>query len=354
MPEITFPPPLKSGDGILVISLSSNTASRFSRRLTRGVRELERRGFRVRLGSHVADHRSPGAETIATRLTDLHRGFADPDVSAIMSVIGGWASHQVLDSVDLDLVRANPKWFIGYSDTSSLHLLLSERARLASVYGPALLPQFGEPRGVLPYSLDSLLQATRGGAYEVSWPEIRVDERRPWETDDTVPRRAVPSPGPLVIKEGSAHGEVLGLNLETLMSHAGTPHWPRLSGRILLVEISDSALEWQALRLVHQLSQQEEFGMLSGLALGRIPRGIGIDPDTVLKRLSEVTHGTDMTVVADLPFGHVDPIMSIPLGRTAVLTAETNGHVSLRFGAVPDASPSSPARRGHRERFTYS
>ncbi|WP_457032290.1 S66 peptidase family protein [Kitasatospora sp. P5_F3] len=337
MPGVTFPPPLKPGDEILVVSLSSNTASRFDRRLRRGVLELERSGFRVQLGAHVSDSRKPGAESIATRISDLHRGFADTNVSAIVSAIGGWASHQLLDSVDLELVRANPKWFIGYSDTSSFHLFLSERARLASVYGPAVLPQFGEFGGVRRYSLDSLLEATRGEAYEASWADTRVDERRRWETEDGVRRAAVRSSAPLVIREGFGRGEVLALNLETLMSHAGTPYWPRLSERILLVEISDSALEWQALRLVHQLSQQEEFGRIAGLALGRIPAGVEIDTKEVLKRLREVTSAMAVPVVADLPFGHVDPIMSITLGRTAELTAEANGQVSLRFDAVPGA-----------------
>ncbi|MER7845359.1 LD-carboxypeptidase [Kitasatospora sp. NPDC096077] len=333
---------MRRGDEILVVSLSSNTASRFGPRLRRGVLELERSGFRVQLGSHVSDGRKPCAETVATRLADLHRGFADTNVSAIVSAIGGWASHQLLDSVDLGLIRANPKWFIGYSDTSSFHLLLSERAGLASVYGPAVLPQFGEFGGVRRYSLDSLFQATRGEAYEASWADTRIDERRRWETEDGVRRAEVRAPAPVVIREGVGRGEVLALNLETLMSHAGTRYWPRLSGRILLVEISDSALEWQALRLVHQLSQQREFGLLRGLALGRIPRGIGIDTGTVLKRLREVTGPLAIPVVADLPFGHVDPIMSIALRRTAELTAEADGHVTLRFDALPDARSAVP------------
>ncbi|MEU4118313.1 LD-carboxypeptidase [Kitasatospora sp. NPDC028055] len=345
MRDVTFPPPLARGDRILVVSLSSNTASRFGQRLRRGVRELERSGFEVRLGAHVSDSRQPGLETVATRLADLHHGFADPGVTAIVSAIGGWASHQLLDSVDLELVRANPKWFIGYSDTSSFHLLLSERAGLASVYGPAVLPQFGEFGGVRRYALDSLLQATRREAYEASWADTRVDERLRWETEDGVRRAEVRAPAPVVIREGVGRGEVLALNLETLMSHAGTRYWPRLSGRILLVEISDSALEWQALRLVHQLSQQEEFGHLRGLALGRIPRGIGIDAGTVLKRLREVTGPLAIPVVADLPFGHVDPIMSIALRRTAELTAEAGGRVSLRFDALGDPLADSPADR---------
>ncbi|MFE6049781.1 LD-carboxypeptidase [Kitasatospora sp. NPDC056446] len=337
MPGVAFPPPLRRGDEILVVSLSSNTPSRFGRRLRRGVEELERSGFRVRLGGHVSDRRKPGEETVASRLEDLHRGFADPNVSAIVSAIGGWASHQVLDSVDLELVRANPKWFVGYSDTSSFHLLLSERARLASIYGPAVLPQFGEFGGVPRYSLESLLQATRREAYQASWTDVRVDERPRWETGDGVRRAAVRASAPLVIRPGVGRGEVLALNLETLMSHAGTPYWPRLSDRVLLVEISDSALEWQALRLLHQLSRQEEFGRIAGLALGRIPSGVEIDPQTVLKRLREVTGGLAVPVVADLPFGHVDPIMSVPLGRAAELTAASNGQVSLRFGAVRGA-----------------
>ncbi|MFE2733268.1 LD-carboxypeptidase [Streptomyces sp. NPDC059349] len=337
MTEISFPPPLRRGDGILVVSLSSHTASQFDRRLTRGVLELEKQGFRVQLGAHVRDSRKPSSQTIAARIADLHSGFTDPGISAVISVIGGWASHQVLDSVDLDLIRAHPKHFIGYSDTSSFHLLLSERARVASIYGPAVLPQFGEPGGILPYSQNSLLQAATGEAYQVAWPDTQVEERRRWEAEDDRPRATVPRSGPTVIRQGTARGEALAVNLETLMSHAGTRYWPRLSGRVLFVEISDSALEWQALRLVHQLSRQEEFQQISGLGLGRIPSGIGIDERAVLARLREVTGDLAVPVVADLPFGHVDPQMSIPLGRTCELTAQTGGHVSLRFDAVPGA-----------------
>jgi muramoyltetrapeptide carboxypeptidase len=208
---------------------------------------------------------------------------------------------------------------------------------LASIYGPAVLPQFGEFGGVHPYSLGSLLRATGGEAYEVPWSEVRVDERLPWGTGDHVRRAEVPAPAPVVIKEGTGRGEVLAVNLETLMSHAGTGYWPRLVGRLLLIEISDSAQEWQALRLLHQLSRQEGFGRIAGLALGRVPAGIGIDEQVVRQRLREVTDGIDVPVVADLPFGHVDPIMSIPLGRTAELTGAASGQVSLRFDAVPGA-----------------
>lgn len=303
------------------MSPSSNVAAHLPRRLNRGISELEEKGFRVRVATHVVDSRKLGARTVKSRLEDLHAGFADPNIAAIISTIGGWASHQLLDSVDIELVRSNPTWFVGYSDSTSFHLLLNSYAGIASIYGPAVLPQFGEYGGVFPYVLDSLLQASAGLGYQVSWPDFRIDEKLRWDIEDDRPRESVHATGGVVIAEGAGRGEIVAANLETLMSHAGTSYWPRLPGRILLVELSDSVQEWQALRLVHQLSQQDGFSELAGMGFGWIPRGIGVDAGVIIERLQELTKHLGFPVVAGLPFGHVDPIMSIPIGATAELLA---------------------------------
>lgn len=325
-----FPRPLRTGDEILVVSPSSNTAAHLPRRLERGIAELKDKGFKVRLSAHVVDSRKPDVLTVESRLEDLHAGFSDPNVAAIVSTIGGWASHQLLDSLDIDLVRSNPTWFIGYSDSTSLHLFLNSNAGISSIYGPSVLPQFGEYGGVFPYVLDSLLKASAGDGYLVSWPDFRIDEKLHWDIDDDRSRESVNATKAVVIAEGTARGRVLAANLETLLSHAGTRYWPQLRGRILLVELSDSVQEWQAQRLIHQLAQQDGFAELAGLGLGWIPRHIGVDEDSIIGRLRSLTLGLGFPVVAGMPFGHVDPIMSIPLGASAELIASSQ-NVALQY-----------------------
>nr|WP_243835423.1 LD-carboxypeptidase [Arthrobacter sp. AG258] len=315
------------------MSPSSNTPFLVPSRLARGMAGLQASGFRPRLGRNAVTAEEPSKATIKGRVADLHEGFSDPSVRAIVSTIGGWASHQVLEALDVALIRKNPTWFIGYSDSTSIHLLLNKFAGVASVYGPALLPQFGEYNGPNPYSVHSLMEATSGKGFTPRWPGFRIDEWLRWDVDDDRARRITRSDDVAVLREGACEGSVMAANFETLMSHAGTQYWPDLRNKVLFVELSDSARQWEALRLVHQLAQQPGFNELAGLVLGVVPAGTGIAADVVHERLAQLTSSHSFPVVIGLPFGHVDPIMSIPVGAKARLSAKGQKVVSLSFGA---------------------
>jgi muramoyltetrapeptide carboxypeptidase len=87
-----------------------------------GVERLRRLGYVVTVFPHALD-RGPlyYAGTSAERASDLNAAFADPAIDGILCTRGGWGSAEILPLLDAELIRANPKAFIGYSDQSSIH-----------------------------------------------------------------------------------------------------------------------------------------------------------------------------------------------------------------------------------------
>ena len=120
------------------------------------------------------------------------------------------------------------------------------------------------------------------------------------------------------------------------MCFAGTPWWPDLENRILFVELSDSAVEWQVWRALHQLVEQPGFSQLSGIALGWVPTPTGIDVPRLHDYLAALVRPFGIPAAVDLPFGHADPILSFEQG--APVRMDCNGkRLELSFASTPQA-----------------
>jgi muramoyltetrapeptide carboxypeptidase LdcA involved in peptidoglycan recycling len=89
------------------------------------------------------------------RADDLMGAFSDPNISGIISTIGGEDSIRLLPLLDPAVIRANPKVFLGYSDTTVSHLACLS-AGLCSFYGPAIMAGFAENGAMFPYMVDAV------------------------------------------------------------------------------------------------------------------------------------------------------------------------------------------------------
>ena len=127
------PPYLREGDTIAVVSPSGRIVARAD---TAKVRErLESWGLHVLFGTHYADRSQPYfAGTDAERAADLQRMLDDPSVKAVIAFRGGYGSVRLLPHLDLRRLREHPKWLAGFSDITTLHLVL-RRLRIESIHG---------------------------------------------------------------------------------------------------------------------------------------------------------------------------------------------------------------------------
>src|SRR5262245_8620458 len=101
----------------------------------RGVEWWEARGYGVKLGEGAFDRDHWVAGDAERRARDLTAMFADPEVDLVQSLQGGYGSAQLIPHIDFDVIAANPKPFVGYSDITALHVVLRQRTGLATFYG---------------------------------------------------------------------------------------------------------------------------------------------------------------------------------------------------------------------------
>ena len=159
-----FGKPLPDGGTIGVVAAASPHEGKSD--VYRGVEWWESHGYEVKLADGVWAIDDYTAGDRQRRADDLNALFADPEVDVVQVLQGGYGSAQLIPYIDFDVIAANPKPFIGYSDITALHVAIRQRTGLATLYGYGLAGMGYDDS--TPFSLDRLLEVLRtGGTGEV-------------------------------------------------------------------------------------------------------------------------------------------------------------------------------------------
>lgn len=324
---------LQPGDTIGIVSPSGPVAAFCPRRLKRGVEELEKHGFRVKLGKHVSERKKYVAGTIEQRLEDLHAMFADKEVKAVVSTIGGLNANQLLDGIDYKLIKANPKIFMGFSDITVLLNAVHAKTGLTTYLGPALLPQFGEFGGTLPFTWSFMEKVVMGSDdVHIEASKEWTDELTMWDKEDDRPRVMKPNPGISVLKTGTASGRLVGGNIGTLLLLAGTEYMPDLEGAILIAEEDEVETPSSIDRLFTHLRSIGAFSKINGMLVGRFNSKVGFTPENLVDDIIlTATRGYDFPVLTGLDFSHTDPMVTMPIGGQCAMDASSKEVVLSDF-----------------------
>lgn len=300
----TKPLALRPGD---LIGVAAPAGAVSEERLWRGKAELEALGFAVRIADGVLERSAFAAGSAEQRLRQLHGLFCDPEVKAIVCARGGAGAVHLLPLLDRELLRANPKPLVGYSDITALHQALGQLG-LMSLHGPMAARELAD--GPLAYDRASLWHALTG-------------EGEPWQSGagDLVPLRS-----------GEAEGILRGGCLSLLAALAGTPWALAGSGepRLLLLEDVGEP-PYRVDRMLRQLRLAGGFEGVGGIVFGALPgcaagetEGYSLE-GVVLEALA----GLEVPVAWGLASGHTTgPNLTLPLGVRARLRCE-DGHASL-------------------------
>lgn len=105
------PKKLVGGDQVRVIAPSGSLKIIAEENVNHAVSSIEALGLKVTFGKNVNEVDIMGSSAIASRVEDLHEAFSDKNVKAILTVIGGFNSNQLLSYIDYDLIKNNPKIF---------------------------------------------------------------------------------------------------------------------------------------------------------------------------------------------------------------------------------------------------
>ena len=278
-----------------------------------GIAWWETQGYQIKLAENALQPPDYAAGPAEMRAKDLMTTFADPSIDAIQCLRGGYGADEIIPYLDFDLIAANPKAFIGYSDITFLHMALLKFANLVTFQGPGLrnLSQLDKSS----FTGDRLLRVLRG------------------ETTGPVP--ADPdNPNTITIAPGQATGRLVGGNLSSLMYTLGTPWEFNLDDAIFVFEDvqtnpSIDSLLLALMRRFRQLIQAGKFARLRGIVVGQMT-GYHYPPGqrshrpfakTLEEVLEEYLGSLDVPVFYGLPIGHGTHKATIPFGVEATIDA---------------------------------
>ena len=340
------PPRLAAGDRIAVVSLSWGGPGAFPDRYRAGVRQMEHEfGIEVVPTSNALREPEWVARNPQARAEDLMTAFSDPGVAGIVSSIGGDDSIRILPFLDPSVIAANPKVFLGFSDTTITHMACL-RAGLVSFYGPAIMAGFGENAGLFPYMVEGVRRTLFEPEELLEWPENDdgwTVEHLDWgdPADQARARVLRSSTGWRWLGGEAAQGPVVAGCVEVLDWLRGTKWWPDLDGAVLAIETSEDQPPPAAVAgFLRSLAARDDLQRLAALLIGR-PGGSDLPVEDHARYDEAATlvvrdeEGLDaMPIVTGMDFGHTDPAWTIPIGMPMRVDPSRTSVEFLRAGVV--------------------
>ncbi|RPH55525.1 MAG: LD-carboxypeptidase [Chloroflexi bacterium] len=273
------------------------------------IETVESFGLRVKLAPRLFDRHGYLAGDDTTRAAGLNDLFADEEVDAIFCLRGGYGASRLLPMLDYDLIRANPKILLGYSDITSLLLAIYNKTGLVTFHGPIASQAF------TPYTLAEFKKVLFNPQ-----PPMRIGAPPPFEKSEG---RVEKANRVTTLVPGKAQGRLLGGNLSLVAHLTGTPYMPDLTGAILFLEDIGEAV-YSIDRMLTQLWLSGNLQKLAGIAFGKFtePRPSEWIQNRILEEvLAERARALGIPAVMGLMIGHVEDQTIVPLGCLAELDA---------------------------------
>lgn len=314
-----LPPHLKKGDKIGVIAPADPVAGICSEEdKERGYEYLKNKGFLVVEGDSMKEvAKRHVAGSIELRVNDFHNFIKRDDIGCVMAFWGGFNSNQLLDYLDYDLIKANPKVIIGYSDVTALTTAITARTGLVTFSGPGMI-SFVKPEP-FEYTWDYFEKMCVSPIGKVSIePSSEYADDLYFLREDCNHRIKKVNEGIKIFSDGEANGDVLAGNLQTLLVLNGTKYFPDLKGKILFIEEDETSTPAHVDRYLAQCKQLGWFDKIAGLVFGRFTEQSSFSKeDSFEDILRQYLNGVNFPVMYNVDFGHSDPIITIPNGGVA-------------------------------------
>lgn len=311
-----LPKTLKYGDTIGIYSPSSPVTYTSPKRFERAKSYLQQKGFHILEGSLTDRYDYYRSGSIQERAEELNALIRNPNVSCIMSTIGGMNSNSLLPYIDYDAFQNNPKIMIGYSDATALLLGVYAKTGIPTFYGPALVPSFGEFEPFVDHTYNYFVETLLHDQvlpYNIKQPLFWSDEFINWEMKTKEKERR--HNNWISVTNGQATGRIIGGNLNTIEGIWGSPYMPSIQeGDILFIE--DSSKDAATIeRSFSFLKINGVFDKVSGILLGKHEQfddcGTKRKPYEILL---EVLQNQSIPLLADFDCCHTHPMITMPIG----------------------------------------
>ena len=289
---------LKRGDTIGVIA-PSRPLWNILREVDLGLKRLKKEGFKIKKGKNISKHLFYSAGTVQERVDDLHAMFLDKTIKAIICATGGSSSIDLLDKIDYEIIKNNPKPFIGYSDITALLLSIEKNRKNIAIHGP--------------------------NAYELSYlDEISF---RQFINLLTNPGEEIELPSQMkVFKNGKKDGEIIGGNITLINGLLSSRFLPSFDGKILFWEEIGETPAMISFKL-RELEISGKLKKLNGMVIGHlsdcVDKKYPKDNRDIRSIVLEIFLEYDFPIIQVDYFGHdIKNFCSFPLGKKCEINSE--------------------------------
>lgn len=340
MPEFVVPPPAEPGDRVAVVAPASGHAAAFPHVYEQGLERLET-VFDLEPVEYPTAKKEDNwlYEHPEQRAQDIEDAFRDPEISAVITTIGGNDQIRILEHLDADLLRAHPTRFFGISDNTNTALYLYNLG-IVSYYGGTVMTTFAMQGGMREYSVEHLQRALFDDQIGAVQPaEQFTDHDLDWADPENLDleREFEPNPGwQWAGGKQRVEGRVWGGTLTVLDSFLAADRWmppiDRLEGNILLLETSELLPTAEQVRsMLLPMGERGVLGAVDGVIVGRAKaRAPGTERSAeeraaYRKRqravIEEVLteYNPDAPLILDVDVGHTAPEVPVPIGGQATI-----------------------------------
>ena len=251
--------------------------------LEAAVTNLEQMGFGVTLSKNIFDKDRYLAGSDEDKLEELHGFFSDPKIDIVMAARGGYGAIRLVHKIDYDLIKKNPKPFVGFSDVTALLLMIYRRSRIITYHGPMACSDFAE---VSNFTIENFYRALQG-------------EKLQFE-------------GNKIYNEGSAEGIIWGGNLATVVSLCGQNFIPDEDFIFFAEDLNEPVYKID--RMFTQLYNIEKFKTnCKGIVLGDF---LEVDNKEWLEKLF---YDFALPTAGGFKITHAKDKITIPIGKKCSL-----------------------------------
>ena len=282
--------------------------------LRRTASYLEANGYRLKFGSSNLLRWGPFAGHPQERADDIHRMFSDPEINVVICARGGYGANRVLPLIDYELIKENPKIFIGYSDITAYLASITQKTGLITFHGPMLVSY---KKRFVKYNFELMEQVLTGKKeITIKYPKAL---------------------SPKVLKSGIATGPLWGGNITLLTNRLGTADYLDTDGVILFLEDLDEYLYAFERMLVH-MRTSGLFDHIKGLIIGELDEFK--DQEIPFERntdqiVMDICGDLDIPIASNFPCGHGTYQATLPISVNAELNAnDNNPYLTLLEPAV--------------------
>ena len=296
-----IPNKLKKGDKIGIIAPSSPITESNLEDINNAITLMEGTGFEIVFGKNAFKNTLGYGATAKEKAEDINSMFKNPEIKAIFCAKGGANSNSTFEYIDYETIKQNPKILCGFSDSTSITNMITQKTELVTFNGP---------------TFKSLTSWDTEYAYKQVVNKFVLGKTELAEEGDKF----------YTIKEGVAEGKLIGGNLSLTANLSSGEYSIDFTDKILFIEeLADESDVEMVSNYLYKMKQNGVFDKIKGIWVGNYEGEVPLE-----KILLDTLEGEyNFPIIKSNNFGHIDKKQVIPIGTKAKI--DTNEKIKIKL-----------------------